>query len=445
MGRPDSNHRAIALPLASTLALALASTLAATTPARAETKAAPAAEWPRWRGPDDRGSVGAGPFPDRLSPETTSWKTPLPGKGCSTPIVWRDRIILTAPIEGRDAVLAFDRRGQPLWKTPLGEENPGKHRNGSGSNPSPSTDGERAFVHFKSGTLAALSPEGRVLWQTNIVEAYGRDTLYWDHGTSPVVVDSQVVMARMHHGSSWIAAFDAATGALRWKVDRNYETPTEGDHGYTTPLVIRHQGRKAILLWGAQHVTVHDPADGRTLWSCGGFNPQNKSFWPAVASPVVVGDFAIVPFGRADRTEPRLHGIRLGGSGDVTATHRAWMRDDIGTFVPTPAANATHAFILRDRGEIEAIDPASGKSQWKDAFPRASANFYASPLVAGDLLYAIREDGRAFVANVADGFRLVSETDLGERVIASPVAVGREILVRGEKHLHCFTIAKATP
>jgi outer membrane protein assembly factor BamB len=246
-------------------------------------------------------------------------------------------------------------------------------------------------------------------------------------------------MARMHHGESWLAAFDKATGEMRWKVARNYQTPTEGDHGYTTPLVIRQQGKEAVLVWGAQHVTAHDTADGKLLWTCGDFNPESTGFWPAVASPVIAGEIVVVPFGRADRGQPRLHGIKLGGSGDVTATHRLWKREDTGTFVPTAAEYKGRVYLLRDRGEIDCIDPSTGKTIWSDAFPKTSANYYASPLIAGGRLYAAREDGVVFVAKLEDKFELLSENKMGERVIASPVPVSDRLFIRGEQHLFCVS------
>ena len=326
-----------------------------------------------------------------------------------------------------------------MWQTTLGPEQTGKHRNGSGSNPSPATDGKELFVYFKSGTLAALDLEGKVRWQTNLVEGFGPDTLYWDQGTSPVLTRDYVVVARMNHGESWLAAFDKASGQMRWKVPRNYETPVEGDHAYTTPLVIDHQGKESVLIWGGQHVTVNDARNGKLLWSCGDFNPQAVANWPAVASPVIGGDVVIVACGRADRGQPRLYGIRLGGAGDVTATHHVWKRDDTGTFVPTPAEYKGRIYLLRDRGEVECLDPASGKTLWRDAFPKASSNYYASPLVAGGMLYAAREDGVVFVARVEGKFEILAENHMGERVIASPAAVSNRLLIRGEHHLFCVT------
>jgi hypothetical protein len=396
-------------------------------------------DWPRWRGPGDDGSAADGSYPVRWDTDDALWRAALPGKGCSTPIVWQRQIFVTAPVDGRDAVLAFGWSGQQLWRTLLGsEESPGKHRLGSGSNPSPATDGRGLFVNFKSGTLAALELDGRIRWQTNLVQRFGPDTLFWDHGTSPVLTADYVVMARMHHGDSWLSAFDKQTGELAWKVARNYETPTEGDHGYTTPLVIQQNGREMLLVWGGQHLTAHDAADGRVVWSCGGFNPEAEAMWPAIATPVIAEGIAIVPFGRNDRRNPRLHGIRLGGSGDVTGTHRVWRRDDTGTFVPTPVAHDGRVYLLRDKGEIDCLDPALGRTLWSDALPRSRHAYYASPVIAGGHLYAAREDGVIFVADISSPFELVAENDMGEPVIASPVPIANRLLVRGERHLFCL-------
>src|SRR5436190_1341254 len=173
--------------------------------------------WPRWRGPNDNGSTEEGTYAVKWEADKVLWKALLPGKGCSTPAIWERRIYLTAPVDGVDGALAFDWAGKKLWQTTFGQENAGKHRNGSGSNPSPATDGKSVFVYFKSGTFAAMDLDGTIRWQTNLVQAFGPDTLYWDHGSSPVLGEKYAIMARMHNGQSWVAAFDKATGELRWK------------------------------------------------------------------------------------------------------------------------------------------------------------------------------------------------------------------------------------
>jgi len=401
------------------------------------------ADWPSWRGPDDSGSIGEGNYPSEVSAETLRWKTPLPGKGCSTPIVVDETIYLTAPQDGNDALLAIDWKGDVKWTTAFGPEVKGKHRNGSGSNASPVSDGDAVFVYFKSGTFSAVEPDGKVRWQTNIVERFGKDTLFWDHGTSPVLTDRHAVITRMHKGESWLAAFDKESGEMAWKVARNYETPVECDHGYTSPLVVQHDGKQALLVWGAEHVTVHDAADGKVLWSCGGFNPDGNKLWPAIAMPVIVDDMAVIAYGRNDRKLPLLFGVRLDGTDDVTATNHVWQRDDISTFVPSPVAYQGRVYLVRDRGEVECIDPATGKTIWSDVLPKGRSSYYASPMIANGYLYAPREDGTLFIASVKDDkFKLLSENEFDEPVIGSPVPEQGRVFIRGEKHLYCLQVPR---
>jgi outer membrane protein assembly factor BamB len=396
-------------------------------------------DWQNWRGPMGNGSVGQGTYPDKLDPNKCLWRTALPGKGCSTPIVSGQRIYVTAPVEGNDGLLCYDLNGSEKWRTTFGKENAGKHRNGSGSNASPISDGKAVYCYFKSGTLAAMEADGKIRWQTDIVGRFGKDTLYWDHGTSPVLTEKHVIMTRIHEGESWVAAFDKQSGEIAWKVARNYTTPQECDHGYTTPLVIQHDGKESILVWGAEHLTIHDATDGKVVWSCGNFNPEKSKLWPAIATPVIVGETAVIAYGRNDRGIPRLHGVRLSGRGDVTATNHVWKRDDVGTFVPTPAVYKNRLILVRDQGEVECLEPSTGQTIWKGAFPKNRAHFYASPLIAGDKLYAPREDGAVFVANLAnDKFELISENDMGESIIGSPVPSSGNIIIRGEKHLFCI-------
>ena len=395
----------------------------------------PEANWPQWRGPHNTGGVDDGNYPSQLDPATNLiWKTKLPGAGFSTPIIWKQQIILTSPADGKDALFLLNWNGALQWTLTLGPERPGKHQNGSGSNPSPITDGNLIFAYYKSGTLAAANFDGQLLWQTNLQQRFSDDTLWWDLGTSPVVTKNAVIIAVMQEADAYLAAFEKRSGKLLWKVPRTYETPVEGDHSYATPIVITQDGKELIVVWGAEHLTAHDAANGKIIWSCGGFNPDENRNWVVVASHAIAEGIAVVPYGRG----AHIAGIRLGKTGDITRTHRLWTSDGTGAFVPTPAISGGKIYSVRDEGEVECLDLQTGKTLWSNRFPKHRKKYYASPIVAGGKLFAPREDGTVLVASIHDGLTLLSENVLGEQIIASPVAVSNRLFIRGAEHLYCF-------
>jgi outer membrane protein assembly factor BamB len=204
-------------------------------------------------------------------------------------------------------------------------------------------------------------------------------------------------------------------------------------------VLYEEQGRKALLVWGADHLTAHDAANGKLLWSCDSFNPEATPNWPAIASPLIAGNLAIVPVGRDDQHQGQLHAIKIGGIGDVTTTHRAWKRDDVGVFVCSPAEYKRRIYLLRHRGEVACINAIDGKTIWTDAFPKDRSSYFSSPVVASGILYAAREDGVVFAARVEGPFKLLSENPMGERIIATPVPSAGRLLLRGDKHLFCIS------
>lgn len=400
----------------------------------------PSARWPAWRGEDAGGQAAGGAYPAKFGAEKNLvWKVEIPGRGYSTPVLWDGHILVTTGASGENRVLDLDSDGKTRWSTPIGTERAGKHRNGSGSNPSAVTDGKGIFVYFKSGDLAGLDFDGNVLWSTNLQVRFAQDTLYWDVGTSPVLTRRHVIATVQHQGNSYLAAFDKLTGELGWKVARDYDCQPEGDHSYTTPLVVKRGEEETLLVWGAEHVTAHSVIDGTLLWSCAGFNPEKIKNWVTVASPVLAGEILVVPYGRGTH----LAGVALGGKGDVTSTHRRWTRTDTGTFVPTPAIADGSVYLVGDKGEVSQLDPVTGTTLAATVLPKHRAKYYSSPLIADRKLYAAREDGVVMVLSLGSELSLLAENDLGERVIASPVAVAGRLFVRSEKHLFCFSTESA--
>jgi outer membrane protein assembly factor BamB len=398
----------------------------------------PAAEenWPQWRGPRGTGVAADGEYPVKFSNnEGVAWKVKLPGTGSSTPAVWGNQVFVTCQIDGRDSIVCYDMKGQEQWQRKFGPGREGKKaRVGTGSNPSPVTDGKHVIAYFKSGTIACLDVGGRELWKHNLQEQYGEDTLWWDLGTSPVLVGGRAIVAVMHEGPSYLVAFDLESGEVAWKQEREYDNEPESDQAYTTPQVVRQNGKDVIVTWGADHLTGHDASSGKLLWQSGGFNPENKGMWRVIASAPIEDGVAIVPYGRGEF----VAGVRVGGDGDVTKSNRVWEKRGrgLGSDVPTPVVANGRAYLLSDTGRVSCRDMRTGEEIWAFDLPRNRNKYYASPVLAGDKLYCTREDGTIFVGRVSDdGYEELEENKMGEWVIATPVPIRGGLLIRGETHL----------
>jgi outer membrane protein assembly factor BamB len=413
-------------------------------PAVAIAATALADNWPNWRGPALDGAASGSGYVSEWGPEQhVLWKVPLPGLGASTPAVWGDRLVVTCTIDDKDAVLCLDRAGKELWRTTLGAARPGKHKKATGANSSPVTDGERVWVYFKSGELACLDlATGRERWRTNLQQRFGEDTLWWDLGTSPVLTAKAVVVAVMQTGPSYLAAFDRATGELLWKHDRDVPAPSEAAQSYSTPLVTpgdpaRGEPAEVMFVLGADHVTAHDAATGGELWRVGGLNPEANGFFRSIASPVLAGDLVIAPYARGGT----ITAIRRGGSGDVTQSHVAWVRKDIGADVPTPAVKDGRIVVCTDKGIVEGLDAATGKTAWRKELPKNRNAYSASPVIVDGRVVVVREDGAASVLAwpAADGeVAVLGGGSVEEMTVATPVCVDGRMFLRTHDSLWCI-------
>ncbi len=401
--------------------------------------------WPNWRGPELTGvAVGSG-YASSWSPtENIRWRVVLPGLGASTPAVWGEWLVLTCGIDGRDGVLCFNRDGKELWRQQLGEIRPGKHKKATGCNSSPVTDGEHVWVYFKSGDLACLSlATGQVVWNTNLQERFGEDTLWWDLGTSPVLTDKAVVVAVMQSGPSYLVAFDRQTGEVLWKHDRMLAAPEEAAQSYSTPVVLKgnpawDEPAELLVVLGADYVTAHDAADGRELWRVGGLNPTEHKYFRSIASPVVAGEYVIAPYARGQT----VTAIRRGGRGDVTATHVVWTREPLGADVPTPAVLDGRVLICGDKGEVSLLDLATGTTLWEEQLPKHRTAYSASPVIVDGRVILTREDGHSYLlswpAAEAAGLEVVGEGTVEEMTVATPVCLDGEIFLRTHDSLWCI-------
>ena len=399
-------------------------------------------EWPEWRGPNGNGAYSDGKIPMKFSEKGKEvvWKAALPGRGCSTPIVKNGLLFLTAPIDGKDSLLAFDLDGKQKWKVSYAEEAPGRGQKvGSGANSSCVSDGKVVVGYFKSGRVVGVSHEGEKLWEHDLHKKYGEDKLWWDQGTSPVLAAGNAVIAVMQaEGNSYLVSIDLQSGDIAWKTDRNIETLKESGDSYTTPHVVKVDGVETIISFGADHITGYDARCGKLVWTSAGINPDNKRMWRTIASSVYTDGVVVAPHGRGDF----LMGLKAGGQADVTKSNVLWRKKYSCTDAATPVAHDGKVYLLIDRGKnrgvINCINAKSGKELWSGKLPKSAGTYYASPIMIGDTFCAPREDGTVVMAKIKkDGLGEVVENKLGLSFIASPIAVDGKLILRGDTFLWC--------
>ncbi len=382
-------------------------------------------------------------MPVEFAPEGkgVAWKIELPGRGCSTPIVVGDALLLTTPVDGNDALISYDLEGKEKWRLVYGEEIKGRgQRVGSGANSSPVTDGEHVFGYFKSGRVVGATVAGKKLWEMNLQERYGKDHLWWDQGTSPVMAGGNLVVAVMQtEGNSYLVSLDAKTGKEIWKTERKYDVPKENGDSYTTPHVIEIDGVEMIISFGADRLTGHESKSGKLLWTCAGQNPKNENNWRTIASSVYSDGVVVVPHGRGSW----MMGVKVGGSGDITESAVLWRKKMTAPDSASPVVQDGKVFMLVDsgksRGLVKCLEAESGNVLWESKLPKSAKTFYASPLLVGNQLCLPREDGVVFIAEVTEkGLGKITENKMGEAMIASPIYVNDSLILRGSKHLWCL-------
>jgi outer membrane protein assembly factor BamB len=420
----------------------------------AQTAVAAPPHWAQWRGPDGQGVASDPGVPLEWSAtRNVLWKTAIPGRGYSSPVVWGDRIFLTTAIEG-DVVpgakavthmlegkefahpdgVGADRRhsfkvvaletasGRILWEKTAWEGTPydTRHRRGSFAAPTPVTDGSLVHAYFGSEGLYTYDFQGNLKWswKTGGIASFGVGV-----GTSPVLHEEiLIVQCDEDNGDkSFIVGLDRKTGQEVWRTSRNVEV------SWATPILVRSGDRVELVTAGTQAIIGYDPKTGRELWRMKGLASN------AVPSPVAGDGIVVLSAGFPAKVAVA---VRPGGTGDVTETDRVLWRYDKGTaYVPSPILVNGLLYLVTDKGLVSCLDAKTGRVHYEGGRPPAGASFMASPVaVAGHLLLSSM-DGDTVVLKAGTTHEVVRSNPLGEPIAASPAVVAGRIYIRGEHHL----------
>jgi outer membrane protein assembly factor BamB len=417
---------------------------------------AAADSWPQWRGPLANGvAPRANPLVHWSETNNIRWKTALPGKGHSSPIVFGDSVYVLSAVPVGEAqkpvyddapgvhdsvpvthrhqfvALAVSRRdGSVSWMKVLREEWPheGGHETGSLASNSPVTDGERLYAFFGSRGLYCLDFNGEVKWQKDL----GRMHTLHAHGegSSPVLYRDSLIVCWDHEGDSFLYAFDKHTGKALWKVPRDEKT------SWSTPLIVEDEGKPQVVVSATKRVRGYDLATGAELWECAGLTDN------VVSSPVYYHGLVIA--GNSYYSQAML-AIRLAGAkGDITGTdHVVWKLNRLTPYVSTPLLYDDTLYVLRhNQNVLSRFDPATGKPRGEPLRLEGINDFiFSSPVGATGRIYLTGRDGTTVVLRHDRENTALAVNHLEDSFSASPAVVDRELYLRGERYLYCIAEA----
>ena len=379
--------------------------------------------WTRWRGPSGQGLASAGDYPDTWSGTTNvAWKTPLPGQGNSSPIIWADRIFLTTAYDGgrRLSVLAFQRStGARLWESfaPAGRTDSWVNNKNGHASGTPATDGRRVYAYFGSRGLVAFDLDGKLVWHRDL----GPMDVYHGPAGSPLLYKDRLVLYQDQGRDSFVAAFDTQTGRSLWRTAR------DANVGWGSPIAIHVADHDEIIVSGQRMVQAYDPETGRELWRCGG------NLWEVIPTPVVGYGMVFCSSGRAGPTLA----IRPGGKGDITRTNLAWSSPRGSPFVPSPILYGDALYMVNDMSSIvTALEAMTGRVLWQGRLGAArSEGFSASPVAVDDKIFFTNDDGETFVLRAGSKFEMLHVNRIGESTLASPALVDGRWYIRTNRTL----------
>ena len=476
-----ARFRSAALAVVTAVLLALTATV---TPLSAESE-----NWPAFRGADAMSTADDDPrLP--LTWSTTDnvvWKTPIPGLGWSSPVIWDDRIFLTTVISDgeeeeprmglyfpygspqpmpsggrfRDPepgdlmersvavhhwlVQAIDfESGDVLWTSEVhtGEPDFDRHLKNTYASSTPVTDGERVYAYFGNVGVYALDMEGAIVWERRFEATDTR--LGWGPAASPVLHDGTLYVVNDNDDESFLVALDAATGVERWRDDRDEGT------NWSTPFVWEHEGRTELVTTGSDLVRSYD-LDGRELWSFRGMNSIS------IPQPFAAHGLLYVMSGYVGDAVRPVYAIRPGAEGDITlpdgatsSDHVVWFQDAAGPYHPTPLVYGDYYFTLLDRGFFTVHDARTGEElyfteqqiqtqQVRRRVARGATGFTSSPWAYNGMVFVLSEDGDTYVLDSNDRFRLVATNALEEVAMSSPAIARGNLFIRTRSHLWRIT------
>ena len=426
------------------------------------------------------------------------WRVELP-PGHSTPCIQGDRIFVTSFIRRakRFRTTAVSRiDGKILWHkdSPTVKKIERYHSTGSPAAPSPSCDGKRVVVFFGSYGMLCYGLDGKLLWK----KPMGPFQDEFGASSSPILLDDRIYMVQDHDVGNFVAALDARNGKQIWK------TPRDGfTRSYGSPMIWKSGNQRQLIVPGALQLTSYDLKSGKRIWwfnglarivnttpiqygdtlcvaswTPGGDPTERISMqpWPSAAKKydkntdkkitrkelprgAVLSRFFRIDLnqdGGLDEQEWEKHAevfrlaqnavvaLRPDGKGNITESHRVWKYQRAVPYVASPLHYRGLLFLVRDAGIMTTLDGQTGKRH-KQGRLRGRGRYYASPVAGDGKVYFASCNGTVTVVSAEGKWKILSSTDLGEPINATPILDNGSIYIRTEKALYRYSDNQLSP
>jgi outer membrane protein assembly factor BamB len=397
------------------------------------------ADWPEFRGPHGDGRADATGLPLTWSEkDNVVWKTPIPHRGWSTPVVANNQIWLTsATIDGRDSfALCVDatngavRFQEKIFHTDKPE--PLGNNINCYASPSPVLDDQRVYVHFGSyGTACLDATTAKILWQRRDLPCRH----FRGPGSSPIVFKDLLILSLDGIDVQYLTALDKRSGKTVWTTQRSAvwddldakgKPLQDGDlrKAFSTPLVVEPDGTPMLLSVGAKAAYAYDALSGRELWKV------RHTCYSAAARPVFGQGLAFFATGWG---KSELWAVRTGGQGDVSGSHLAWKILQGAPRTASPVLVDGLLYMLSDDGMATCLEAATGTVVWRE---RIGGSYSASPLAADGRLYCLSTQGKTTVLKLGRTREVLATNVLDDGFMASPAICGQALILRTRTHLY---------
>jgi outer membrane protein assembly factor BamB len=426
---------------------------------------APEIHWPTFRGPNASGIAEGFTTPTRWNApagENVKWKTPIPGLGHSSPVIWGNQLFITTAISGQTnaglkvglygdikpveddtshkwVVYCLDKRtGKIIWEKVAytGVPKIKRHPKATHASSTPATDGKHVVAMFGSEGLYCYDMKGKLLWKKDLglldSGFFTVPAAQWGFGSSPIIFEDKIFLQCDVQKGSFVAAFNIKDGSEIWRTPRQ-DVPT-----WSSPTVYRSGDRTLLLLNGYKHIGGYDAATGKEVWRLrgGGDIP--------VPTPIVAHDLVFITNAHG-RMAP-IYAIRLDATGDISLGENAnsnkyvaWSVPRDGAYMITPLVYGDYLYSSKDNGVLSCFEAKTGNRLYQERLGDGKSGFTASPVAAAGKLYYSSEDGDIYVIKAGPKFEVLASNDIGEICMATPAISEGTIFFRTQSHVVAIT------